>query len=184
MEDLESFEREIHTRFAAAEAEVVGEELARFDVDLPVVSIDGVPHRQVLRWEETYMTIAGPVRVPRSLYSTRQDGEQAVAAMEVRAGVVAGFWTPLAAKQATWVVAHLTPQEGEKLFALLGGMQPSKSSLDRLPKDVSARWEKQRVAFEASLRSAESVPKEAVTAAISLDGVLVPIDRRWCAEGA
>ncbi len=175
VEDMEEFERELHSRFAAAEAEAVGEELVRFDVDLPVVRIDGVPHRQVLRWEETYMTAAGPVRVPRSLYSSRQDGEHAVAAMEVRAGVVAGFWTPLAAKQGTWVVAHLTPQEGENLFALLGGMRPSKSSLDRLPKDVSERWEHGRLAFEAALRAEESVPLEATTAAISLDGVLVPM---------
>src|SRR6266568_8431263 len=64
---------------------------------------------------------------------------------ELRAGIIEGSWTPLAAKQATWVVAHLTPQEGEELFGLLGGMKPSKSSLDRLPKDVSARWEKERV---------------------------------------
>jgi hypothetical protein len=47
------FERELHRRFAAAEAEAMGEELACFDVDLPVVTIDDVPHRQVLRWEET-----------------------------------------------------------------------------------------------------------------------------------
>ncbi len=95
--------------------------------------------------------------------------------MEVRAGVVGGFFTPLAAKQATWVVAHLTPQEGEDLFALLGGMQPSKSSLDRLPKDLSARWEKDRVKFEEMLRVEEGVPPEALTVAASLDGVLVPM---------
>ena len=175
VEDLEQFERELHTLFAAAEAEVVAEELARFDVDLPAVEIDGVAHRQVLRCEQTYITAAGPARVMRTLYSTRLDGERAACAMELRAGVIGGFWTPLAAKQATWVVAHLTPQEGEDLFGLLGGMKPSKSSLDRLPKDVSARWEKERVKFEAALRAEEKVPKEAVTVAVSLDGVLVPM---------
>ncbi len=175
VEDLEQFERELHSLFAAAEAEAVADELARFDVDLPVVEIDGVPHRRVLRSEETYITAAGPVRVMRSLYSTRQAGERAACAMELRAGVIAGFFTPLAAKQAAWVVAHLTPQEGEELFTRLGSMQPSKSSLDRLPKDVSARWEKSRVSFEAALRAEEEVPAEAVTAAVSLDGVLVPM---------
>ena len=175
VEDLEQFERELHKRFAAAEAEVVAEELARFDVDLPAIEIDGVVHRQVLRCEETYMTAAGPARVMRTLYSTRHEGERAACAMELRAGVIGGFWTPLAAKQATWVVAHLTPQEGEDLFGLLGGMKPSKSSLDRLPKDVSARWEKERVKFESALRAEEQVPKAAVTVAVSLDGVLVPM---------
>ncbi|MSP16823.1 MAG: hypothetical protein EXR73_09475 [Myxococcales bacterium] len=60
VENLEQFERELHTLFAAAEAEAVGDELARFDVNLPGVEIDGAPHRRVLRCEETYMTAAGP----------------------------------------------------------------------------------------------------------------------------
>jgi hypothetical protein len=55
---------------------------------------------------------------------------------------VEGRWTLLAARQATFVVAHLTPQEGEDLFRELGA--PSKSSLDRLPKQLSERWEAER----------------------------------------
>lgn len=173
--ELEDFERELHRRFAAAEAEVVGRELERLDIDAPAVEIEGVVHRQVLRCEETYLTSAGEVRILRSLYSTRQAGERAVCPMELRAGLVEGRYTPLAAKQATWAVAHLVPQEGEDLFRLLGGMQPSKASLDRLPKVLSARWEENREAFEQALRAQEDVPKEAVTVAISLDGVLAPM---------
>ncbi len=180
VEDLEQFERELHALFAAAEAEAVANELARFDMDLAAIEIDGVWHRRVLRCEAEYMTVAGPARVLRTLYSARHEGERAACAMELRAGVVGGFWTPLAAKQATWVVAHLTPQEGEDLFGLLGGMTPSKSSLDRLPKDVSVRWEKERVKFEAALRAEEQVPKAAVTVAVSLDGVLAhPAVAAW-----
>ncbi|MGH2609979.1 MAG: hypothetical protein ACRDHF_12945 [Tepidiformaceae bacterium] len=175
VEDLEAFERQLHALFAAAECEAVAEELCRFDVNAPVVMIDGVPHRQVLRCEETYVSAAGPVRVQRSLYSTRQEAERAVCPMELRAGMIEGRWTPLAARQATWVVAHLTPQEGEDLFAMLGGMSPSKSSLDRLPKQIGTRWEKRRVQFEESLRQGERIPRGAVTMAVSLDGVMVPM---------
>ena len=57
----------------------------------------------------------------------------------------------------------------------LGNMTPSKSSLDRLPKALSARWEAQRESFEASLRKSAEVPEEAVTVAVSLDGVMVPM---------
>ena len=173
--DLEAFERELHALFAAAECEAVAEEIARFDVNVPVVRIDGVPHRQVLRCEETYFAAAGPVRVERSLYSTRQEGERAVCPIELRAGLVEGRWTPLAARQASWVVAHLTPQEGEDLFGMLGGMAPSKSSLDRLPKQLGKRWENKRVEFEETLRQGEKVPRGAVTMAVSLDGVMVPM---------
>jgi hypothetical protein len=139
--DLEQFEREVRRRFMAAEAELVGEEIARFDVDVPVIAIDGVPHRQVLRCTQTYMTAAGPVSVERSLYSTRQEGERAVAAMELKAGIVEGYFTPLAAQHAAWAVAHLTPQESETMFGRLGGMNPSKATLDRLPKALAERHE-------------------------------------------
>lgn len=173
--DLEAFEREMHALFAAAESEALAQELARLDVDVPVILVEGVAHRRVVRCEETYFGAAGPVRIMRSLYSTRQDGERAVCPLELRGGLVEGRWTPLAARQAAWVVAHLTPKEGEDLFAMLGGMKPSKSSLDRLPKQVSERWEAERERFEAALRKGELVPKEAASVAVSLDGVMVPM---------
>jgi hypothetical protein len=81
----------------------------------------------------------------------------------------------LAAKQATWVVAHLTPKEGEELFELLGNMTPSKSTLDRLPKALSVHWEAQRPQLEATLRQQEAIPDEAVAMAVSLDGVMAPM---------
>jgi hypothetical protein len=173
--DLEGFERELHALFAAAECEAMGQELARLDVDIPVILVDGVAHRRVVRCEETYVGGAGSMRVMRSLYSTRRDDEPAVCPMELRAGIVEGRWTPLAARQAAWVVAHLTPQEGEDLFGMLGGMKPSKSSLDRLPKQVSERWEAERERFEDALRKGEMVPKEAASVAVSIDGVMVPM---------
>lgn len=173
--DLAEFEREARRRFAAAEAEAVGEELRRFDVNVPALEIDGVVHRQVLRCPQTYMTASGPVSVERSLYSTRQEDERAVAVLEVRSGIVEGYFTPLAAEHAAWAVGHLTPQESESMFARLGGMNPSKSTLDRLPKALARRWDEHRIEFEQELRAEEEVPDAAVTVGVSLDGVLVPM---------
>lgn len=173
--DFEQFEKDLHEIVTQVEREAIAHELSKLDIDAPVVEIDGVPHRQVIRCEATYFGSAGTVRVMRSLYSTRANSERAACPMELRAGIVEGRWTPLAAKQATWVVAHLTPQEGEDLFELMGNMTPSKSSLDRLPKQLSSKWEEDRERFEAELRSQETVPDEAVTVAVSLDGVLVPM---------
>lgn len=175
VDDLQSFEREMHKLFASAEAEAMGEELARFDINVPVIEIGGIPHRQVLRCEETYFASAGPMRVMRSLYSTRQPGDRAACPLELRAGLVDGKWTPLAAEQAAFAVAHLTPQEAESLFGKLGNMTPSKSTLDRLPKALSEVWEGRREDFEAQLRRQEQVPPEAVAVGVSLDGVLVPM---------
>jgi hypothetical protein len=114
------------------------------------------------------------VRVERSLYRPSQGG-QTVCPLELRAGIIEGYWTPLAAKQAPWVVAPLTPQEGEELFNLLGNMTPSKSTLDRLPKALHGHGEVQRPRLEATLRRQEAIPPEAVTMAVSLDGVMTPM---------
>ena len=174
IEDLHAFEQELHRCFGAAEREALSHALARFDLDVPAVEVDGARYHRVLRCATTYTSAVGPVRVERSLYRHSHDA-YAVCPLELRAGIIEGSWTPLAAQQATWVVAHLTPQEGEELFDLLGNMTPWKSTLDRLPQALSVHWEKHRPPCEATLRRQEAVPKEAVTMAVSLDGVLAPM---------
>ena len=94
VDDLQEFERELHSLFAAAEAEVVGHEVERFDIDLPFVTVDGIVHQRVLRCEDTYFCASGPVQVMRSLYSTRKESERAICPMELQAGLVEGRWTP------------------------------------------------------------------------------------------
>jgi hypothetical protein len=54
-------------------------------------------------------------------------------------------------------------------------MTPSKSTLDRLPKALSAHWEMHRPRLEATLRQQEETPAAAVAMAVSLDGVLAPM---------
>ena len=172
-EDFEGVEREVHEWFVAAEREVLGQLLERLDVDVAWVEIEGRRYPRVLHSTETYTTAVGAVSVRRTLY--RYGRERAVVPMELRAGIVEGHWTPLAARQASRVAAQMTPSEGEGLLRELGNMVPSKSSLDRLPKALSARWEANREAFESTLREAMVVPDEAVTVAVSLDGVMVPM---------
>jgi hypothetical protein len=174
VEDLDAFEQELHRLFVAAERAALGQELSRFDLDVPTIEVAGERYHRVLRCATTYTSAVGPVRVERSLYR-RPHGEHALCPLELRAGIIEGSWTPLAAKQATWVVAHLTPKEGAELFDLLGNMTPSKSTLDRLPKALSVHWEAQRPHFEATLRQQEAIPTEAVAMAVSLDGVMAPM---------
>ena len=172
-EDFERVERELHERFVEAEREVLGELLERLDVDVASVEIGERRYHRVLNSTETYTTAVGAVKVRRTLY--RCGRERAVVPMELRVGMVEGHWTPLAARQASYVVAQMTPKAGEALFRELGNMAPSKSSLDRLPKGLSARWEASREQFESTLRDTSVVPDEAVTVAVSLDGVMVPM---------
>ena len=174
-EDFEQFERALHRYVVAVECEVLGEELARYDVDLPVLEIDGASYRRVLRCETSYLSGAGPVRVERSLYGRGVSGEAALCPLELRVGMVEGYWTPRAARQAIRTVALMAPGEAAAHFVELENMQPSRSSLDRLPKALHDRWEANRAAFEAQLRAQSEVPEAAVTVAVSLDGVMVPM---------
>jgi len=175
-ETFEAFEERLHAQLQEVERELLGEDLARGDVDAEGVMIAGTAYRRVLRAEETYMTAAGPVRVERALYKDRTDeAERAVVPMELNAGIVGGFWTPMAARQAAWVVSQMTPQIAEEMFARVGNMTPSKSSLDRLPKVLAERWDEDKTRFEKTLRDAITVPEEAVTVMASLDGVLAPM---------
>ena len=119
VEDLTAFEQELHRLFVAAEREALGHELARFDLDVPAIEVDGERYHRVLRCATTYNSAAGPVRVERSLYRSSQGG-YTVCPLDLRTGIIEGYWTPLAAKQATWVVAHLTPQEGRRTLCPLG----------------------------------------------------------------
>jgi hypothetical protein len=171
------FERDLHARVMELERDVIGVEMKRVDVDADAVVIEGRVHRRVLRQSQTYMTSAGEVVVERTLYKDRTDRDgRCVSPMELTLGIIGDFWTPRAAQQALWVVTQMTPKKGEELFERVGNMDPSKSSLDRLPKIVAEKWENNREAFERSLREGLVIPEGTVSIAVSLDGVLAPID--------
>ena len=175
-DEFNRFERELGERVREVAREALSRELAKADVDVDCVLIDGVEHRRVLRGTETYMTTMGPVKVERTLYKDRTDPDaDAVAVLEQRLGIIGGFWMPEAAKQAAWVVSQMTPALSAELFSRVGTMRPSKSSLDRLPKEVDTRWEDDREAFERELREVTEIPEETKSIAVSLDGVLAPM---------
>jgi hypothetical protein len=173
---LDAFEKGLHERIMAYEREMLAEEMAAADVNTEAIKVAGTFYRRVLRCEGTYMTAAGPVQILRTLYKDRTDeAERAIVPMELRLGIVEGRWTPLAAQQAVWVVAQMTPKLAEELFRRIGNMTPSRSSLDRLLKALSARWEEDRTHFEQVLRDGDVIPQDATTVAVSLDGVLAPM---------
>jgi len=171
--DLERFERELHKYAMAIERELLTEELSRYDVTAKQVEVDGVTYRYTVTSSETYLSAAGPITVTRNLYRPSGRGSKSICPLELRAGIIGGHWTPRAARQAAYVMAHLTPGNTEALFDELGSMRPSRSSLDRLPKGLSPHWDAHRREWEAALRAQETVPGEAAVVAISVDGVTV-----------
>ena len=182
--DLERFEQELHDHVMALERDLLGDELSRYDVTADAVTVSGVVYRQSLESSKTYLTAAGPVTVNRHLYRPSGRGSKSICPLEWRAGIVDGLWTPRAARQGAFVMAHLTPREGAELFGELGGMQPSRSTLDRLPKTLSTHWEAHRDAWEETLRASETVPVAAAVLAVSLDGVMAPMATQSAHEGS
>lgn len=172
---LEEFEEKLHEQVARVEAEAVGRYLQQWDEGAEEIEVKSVRYRRKMRCEQEYTCSAGTVRVERNLYVPAKGEGKAICPMELRAGIVEGSWTPRAAKLMLRAVASTTPKEAEDFFGELGGMHPSRSSLDRLPKRASEVWERKREEFERELRQTEIVPAEAVTVAVSLDGVQTPM---------
>jgi len=181
--EFEQFERELHEHVMNLERECLAEELARYDVTAERIEVAGMSYQPVLRAAETYLSAAGPVRIERQLYRPAGRNAKSLCPLELRAGMLNGYWTPRAARHGAVVLAQICAGAAEALFQELGAMQPSRSTLDRLPRAVSAHWEAHRSEWEAALQTQETVPAEAVTLAISVDGVMVPLKpptaERW-----
>lgn len=173
--DFEQFERELHEHIRNLEQECMAAELARYDVRAEQIDVGGVRYQPVLQAAETYLSAAGPVRVVRHLYRPAGRTAKSICPLELRAGIISGYWTPRAARHGAFVMAQLPASQAEALFAELGAMHPSRSTLDRLPRTLSAHWEAQRVEWEAAVQVQETVPAEATTLAISVDGVMAPL---------
>ncbi len=173
--DFENFERELHAHVMDIERECLGAELACYDVLAEEIEVAGVVYRPALTSPETYLSAAGPVTVTRHLYRPAGRSSKSICPLELRGGIIAGHFTPRAARQAAFVIAHLPPGESEAVFAELEGMQPSRSALDRLPKALSPHWEARRQEWEAALRAQETVLPEAAVLALSVDGVMAPM---------
>ena len=180
-ESFADFERELRERVSAFESELLAEKLESYDVDTPMVRIDGVGYRRKHRSKGRYCGISGEFEIERTMYVPRGGG-RSVCPLELRAGIVEGYFTPRAGLVSAQAVALGTPKEAHELFVELGGMRPSTSSLDRLPKHLSEKWEQKREEFESELREQEVVPAESCAVAISIDGVHVPMKESGRAE--
>ncbi len=166
-------ECDLHEAFAEAERACLEQLLEDYDINVETFRCNDKTYRRVSRSPKRYMTVAGDITVERSLYRHTRNGET-TCPLELNAGIVEQFWTPQAAKQAIHLVSLLTPAEVETVFEELGHMQPSKSSLDRLPKQLSEKWEAQRETLDGQMCEHLEVPEAATMLSVSLDGVLVP----------
>jgi hypothetical protein len=79
----------------------------------------------------------------------------------------------LAGEIAAFMLALIPAHEAEELLGKMGGMAPSRATLDRLPRAFCDGWEAQRSRFEECVREESPVPADAVAVCLSLDGVML-----------
>ena len=171
---FEAFEVELGKAVRGLENELKSADLARYDVEADAVIVDGQTWRKCLEQQpKTSLSASGPITVARTLYRPA-DGGKCICPLELRAGIIGGLYTPVLARQVAYLMGHMTSEETSQVFTELGISGPSSRSCDRLPKRLSAVWERHRASWEAALRQREVVPAETVVVAVSLDGVMVP----------
>ena len=102
------------------------------------------------------------MKVERNVYQP-VGGGPSVCPLELRSGIVEGVWTPRAARIMATMVAEVPPSDAASIIAEFGGMTPSSSSLDRLPKLLSEQWEEHRLQWEDILRSQFNINKWVAT---------------------
>ena len=121
---FEKAEQAIRELVVELEKSMVQETLSQYDINTPIVVRDGKVYRQVLRQNKTYTSAAGPVNVERSLY--RAEG-QCICPLELQAGIIEGYWTPMAARLGCYVTAPTLPIRARNYSKNLDACSPQKA---------------------------------------------------------
>ena len=123
---------------------------------------------------KTIMSTLGPVTYSRARY--RHGAERAsLVPVDEGLGLVNDYLTRPAARLGLMMVGHGTAREAEAFFSEMGAMRPSASTLQRLACSLHERWETLEPQAMDAVRDREDIPPEAVSASVSLDGVMVAL---------
>lgn len=137
----------------------LSEVLSTYDTNSEMIGVGEQTYRRKHRAPKEYQTALGPVTVERHVYVNRKkDGDgQGICPLELQTGIIESYWTPGAAKNAIWALAHLTPQEVEDMLLQFGKMNPSRRSLDRLSKAFNQCWEPKTIEHHEALIAGQIV---------------------------
>lgn len=175
-QDISETESQMIRGFMAAASHAIRMILETNDVDGHSYIYRGERYTRSIRSTRSYFTSAGKIQLTRTQYRNRSR-TRTICPLDIKVGMVHGNWTPKAAKLGTRIIAEVTPYTAEALLQEIGGMTPSKSTLDRLAKSVGKKIDQYENDIDEQLRAQQPIPKEAATLAVSLDGVHVPIQK-------
>ncbi|MGH7383378.1 MAG: ISKra4-like element ISMfu2 family transposase [Candidatus Methylomirabilales bacterium] len=157
--------------------------LQGLDVDQPRVVIDGQVYCRVGRYEAEYYTMAGSVRVTRTLYREQgQRNAKTVNAVSLRCGAVEEGWLPGTAQAMAHQLQQGTSREAETTARMLGRLPYARSSFESIGQEVGRQYTAVRTALEAVLIEEYLVPAEAASISVALDRVSVPMEEAVAAK--
>jgi hypothetical protein len=175
--DYAAFERLIAEKAAEVERRAHEVALTALDLDLPRVMVNGVLHARVLRKPTTFMALAGPVQVERTLYRPVGRGNApAVDLVALRAGAMEGVWLPATAREMAFAVQQCTPREAAVSGRRLGRLPYSFSAFQFVAHVVGEKYVGQHQHVEQALIEKFVVPPSARNVSVSLDRVSIPME--------
>lgn len=175
--DYATIERQVAAGAAAIERASHQAVLQGLDIDQPRVRIEGQEYRRVGRYEADYYTLAGPVRVTRTLYRAQGQGNaKTVNAVSLRSGAVANGWLPATAQAMAHQLQQGTVREAEVTAQQLGRLPYSRSSFESIGQEVGRQYTAVRTEVEEVLLEMYTVPAEAASVSVALDRVSVPME--------
>jgi hypothetical protein len=174
--DYATLEQQVAAGAAAIERASHQVVLQGLDIDQPRIVIAGQVYRRVGRYEAEYYTLAGPVRITRTLYRERgQPNAKTVNAVSLRCGAVSESWLPATAQAMAYQLQQGTSREAERTAQILGRLPYARSSFESIGQEVGRQYTAVRVDLEESLIEEYPVPAEAASISVALDRVSVPM---------
>jgi hypothetical protein len=181
--DYATIERQVAMGTAAIERASHQAVLQGLDVDQARVVIEGQVYHRVGRYGADYYTMAGPVRVTRTLYREQgQRNAKTVNAVSLRSGAVADGWLPATAQAMAHQLQQGTAREAEITAQRLGRLPYSRSSFESIGQEVGRQYTAVRTEVEEVLLEAYTIPAEAVSVSVALDRVSIPMEEAVAAH--
>ena len=180
-EDFSSFEEAASGASQACLQAVLKAGIESLDAGAPDVVRGGERYRRVDPTPREIMTSAGRIEYLRPRY--RRDGKASIVPVDEQVRFADSFYTELAAEQAMFMLSSLSPRECVSLYEKFRIDGASLSSMQRLADVAGEHWDGCKEPALAQIRAKETVPEEAATVCISLDGTMLPMLPEGKGEG-
>jgi len=174
--DYGAIEQRVADALGEVERGLHAQVLARLDIDVPAIRVWGDEYRRIGRAESDYHTLAGTVRVMRTVYRKTERNGDTLDPVSVRAGVVADGWLPHTARAMAHLLAQGTSREAEATGRELARLPYSRSSFERVGHEVGTLYRRAQARIEEVLIQEYAVPAEARSVSISIDRVALPME--------